>query len=404
LPEKEYNPKIKCKLATNYWLNLKCESNLAFTRYVSVKKSFLFMIVGLIVLLIYLYFYIGISQIELVLKNVNSTQYVFYYSLALVAVLASVFFWSVAWNSILRSLSIHISYRRAYLYYWVSYFTDLVVPCATVCGELTRLYLVQKETQENYGALAAAAVTNRIVAYAVVTVGLYSGAILIFLRPTVSSAIGNVFILFLVGVTIYMGVLLYLAFFKEAAKNITIFYLKLLKIFSPKRYRLSKIEKTRKSLSDFYEGFRTFREKPRLLLKPLFFRSISYILGLSVYILIFYALGIPSSNPEFYIVVFFIAVAVQDAAASFSVGSLEILLATIFLLYGINPGISGIAAVVLRSAGFWFPLFVGFICVQIVGAKNLLAARPEDLKRRIENTRKKVTEIEKEQEKQANEP
>ena len=94
----------------------------------------------------------------------------------------------------------------------------------------------------------------------------------------------------------------------------------------------------------------------------------------------------------------------QDAAASFSVGSLEILLATIFLLYGINPGISGIAAVVLRSAGFWFPLFVGFICVQIVGAKNLLAARPEDLKRRIENTRKKVTEIEKEQEKQANEP
>ncbi len=296
----------------------------------------------------------------------------------------------MAWNNILRGLSIHVSYRRAYLYYWVSYFTDLVVPCATVCGELTRLYLVQKETHENYGALASAAVTNRIVAYTVVTVGLYSGAVLIFLKPSVSSSIGNVFILFLVGVTIYMGVLLYLAFFKEAAKNITIFYLKLLKIVSPRRYRLSKIEKTKKSLSDFYDGFRTFREKPRLLIKPFFFHSISYILGLSVYILIFYALGIPSANPEFYIVVFFIAVAVQDAAASFSVGSLEILLATIFLLYGINPGISGIAAVVLRSAGFWFPLFVGFVCVQIVGAKNLLSARPEDLKKRIENTRKKV--------------
>jgi len=106
-------------------------------RYVSVKKSFLFMILGVIVLLVYLYFYIGISQIELVLRNVNSSQYALYYSLALIAVLASVFFWSVAWNSILRGLSIHVSYRRAYLYYWVSYFTDLVVPCATVCGELT---------------------------------------------------------------------------------------------------------------------------------------------------------------------------------------------------------------------------------------------------------------------------
>ncbi len=54
------------------------------------------MIAGLIVFLIYLYFYIGIDQIEFVLRNVNSTQYAFYYSLALSAVLASVFFWSVA--------------------------------------------------------------------------------------------------------------------------------------------------------------------------------------------------------------------------------------------------------------------------------------------------------------------
>ncbi len=191
-----------------------------------------------------------------------------------------------------------------------------------------------------------------------------------------------------------MGVLLYLATEKKAAKNITGLYLILLKTFRPKHDRLSTVEKTRKSLEDFYSGFQAFREKPRLLLKPFFFHSISYILGLSVYILIFYALGIPSSNPEFYIVVFFIAVAVQDATASFSVGSLEILLATIFLLYGINPGISGIAAVVLRSAGFWFPLFVGFICVQIVGAKNLLAAKPEDIERSLKRNSDKVLKTE----------
>jgi len=371
---------------------------LSFAKYVSVKKSALFMIAGLIVFLIYLYFYIGIGQIEFVLKNVNSSQFAFYYSIALSAVLVSVFLWSVAWNSILRALSVHVSYRRAYLYYWVSYFTDLVVPCATVCGELTRLYLVQKETQENYGALASAAVTNRIVAYTIVTIGLYSGAVLIFSRPTVSPAIGNVFILFLVGVTIYMGVLLYLAFSKQAAKNLTGIYLKLIKTFRPKHFYQAKMEKTQKSLSDFYDGFKSFREKPKLLIKPFFFHALSYILGLVVYILIFYALGIPSSNPEFYVVVFFIATAVQDAAASFSVGSLEILLATIFLLYGINPGISGITAVILRSAGFWFPLLVGFVCVQIVGAKNLLAAKPEDLKRKIERTEKDIETAAKQQE------
>ncbi len=95
-----------------------------------------------------------------------------------------------------------------------------------------------------------------------------------------------------------------------------------------------------------------------------------------VYILIFYALGIPAT-PEFYVVIYFIATAVQDAAASFSVGSLDIILASIFILYGMDPGISGITALLLRSAGFWFPLFVGFICVQILGTRALISKPPQ---------------------------
>jgi uncharacterized protein (TIRG00374 family) len=287
------------------------------------------------------------------------------------------------------------------LYYWVSYFTDLVIPCVTVCGELTRLYLVQKETKENYGALGAVAVTNRIVAYTVVTVGLYSGAALIFFKHGIPLFIINIFILFLVGVTIYMGFLFYLAFGEQAARNFTRFYLKLLKIFRPKSYHVRKIETTQESLSKYYKGFQTFRKKPKLLVKPFILHSISYLLGISVYVCVFYALGIPASTPVFYIVVFFITTAFQDATASFSVGSLEIFLATILVLYGISPGFSGVAAVVLRSAIFWFPLFVGFLCVQIVGAKNLFAARPEDLKTRSKRTKKK---IEKETEKQKKEP
>ena len=63
------------------------------------------MIAGLVVFIIYLYFYIGIPKIVQVLSNINSTQYAFYYTLSLVTVLASVFCWSVAWNSILRALN-----------------------------------------------------------------------------------------------------------------------------------------------------------------------------------------------------------------------------------------------------------------------------------------------------------
>lgn len=331
---------------------------------------------GLIVFIIYLYFFIGIPKIITVLSNVNSTQYAFYYSLALVAVLASVFFWSAAWNSILRSLSIKISYRRTYLYYWVGYFSDLVIPCATICGEITRLYLVQKQTGKGYGVLAASAITNRIVAYTIVTIGLFSGSILIFLKPGISPVISNIFVIFLVGVTIYLAVLLYLAFVERAASNFARLYGTILKTLRPKHYNPEMEARREKSLTSYYEGFRKFRENPRLLIKPFIFHLISYLLGLSVYILIFYALGIPST-PEFYVVVYFIATAVQDAAASFSVGSLEIILTSIFLLYGLNPGVSGITALLVRSAGFWFPLFVGFLAVQYLGTKNLLSQTPQ---------------------------
>jgi uncharacterized protein (TIRG00374 family) len=347
------------------------------------------MVGGLVAFIVYLYFYIGIPKILEVLKGINSTQYAFYYTLALLAVIASVFCWAAAWNSILRSLSIKISYRRAYLYYWVGYFSDLVLPCATICGELTRLYLVQKETGESYGILAASAITNRLVAYTIVAFGLYSGAILIFLRPDIPPIISNVFILFLVGVTIYLAVLLYLAFVKHAAKNIATLYQKILKIVRPKHVHPWKEAQREKSLESYYTGFKTFREKPRLLIRPLIIHSISYLLGLSVYILVFYALGIPSTL-EFYVVVYFIATAVQDAAASFSVGSLDIILASIFLLYGLNPGVSGITALLVRSVGFWFPLFVGFLAVQYMGTKNLVSQTPQ-LKKIIKNAASEET-------------
>ena len=335
------------------------------------------MIAGLVAFALYLYFYIGIPKIVEVLDSINTANYAFYYSLALVAVMASVFFWSLAWNSILRSLSIKISYRRTYLYYWVGYFSDLVLPCGTVCGELTRLYLAQKHTSKSYGILAASAVTNRLVAYVIVALGLYSGAILLFLKPNVPPVISNVFVVFLIGVTIYLVILLYLAFVKQAAQNITTAYKKILKTLRPKHYQNDVETQANASLSSYYEGFKVFRENPRLLLKPLFIHFISYLTGLAVYIFIFYALGFPASTPEFYIVIYFIAVAVQDAAASFSVGSLDIILASILLLYGFNPGLSAITALLLRSVGFWFPLFVGFLSVQVLGTRSLIYHIPQ---------------------------
>ncbi len=335
------------------------------------------MIVGLVVFVVYLYFFIGKDEIFNVIESINLTQYAIYYSLAILAVLFSVFCWSAAWKNILKKLSVNVSYRQAYFYYWVGNFADLTIPCGTVCGEVTRLYLVQKQTKNDYGLLATSAVTNRIVAYTIVTAGLCIGSGLVLTRTGVPPIISNLFTLMLVGVVAYLAVLLFLAFYSPSADIFTKIYSKLMGVLRPTKNTTENLQKTKQSLANFYAGFKIFRTEPKSLVKPLLFHSLAYLSGLSIYVFVFYALGISGVSPGFYIVVFFIATAFQDAAASFSVGTLDILLATIFLLYGIGDGTSGVAAVIVRSVAFWLPLFISFACVQIIGMRNLFVPKVE---------------------------
>jgi hypothetical protein len=59
-----------------------------------------------------------------------------------------------------------------------------------------------------------------------------------------------------------MAALLYLAFVKNAAKNITGIYQKILKMLRPKHYHLDKEAKRKEPLTSYYKGFKKFRENP----------------------------------------------------------------------------------------------------------------------------------------------
>jgi uncharacterized protein (TIRG00374 family) len=348
-------------------------------KYLSTRKSFFFIFIGLPAFALYLYFFAGFKQILSVLQGVNLEQYALFYALAISAVFVGNFFWSVSWRTVLSTLSVKMSMKNAFVYYWAGYFVDLVVPCQMVCGEVTRLYLVHKETNENYGSIAAGGVTNRIVAYIIVVAGLYTSAVLLYSQSSVPTIISSVFIFVLTGATIYLAILLYLAFSEQAAGKLALLALKLLRVLRPKKYNSTDLSaETKEALAGFYNGFKAFRETPKRLVKPFIYLTLSFLLSLFAYVLVFIALGIRGESLGFFIVMYFIAGSLTDAAASFSVGTLDILLATLFILYGLNPALSGITAALVRVVTFWFPLIVGYVIVQIVGAKNLLAPHPKD--------------------------
>ena len=337
------------------------------------------MLVGLIVFLLYLYFFVGFQELFYVLESLNSADYALYYSLAITATILSVFFVAAAWHDLLNSLSVKTKLRSVFLYTWVGYFVDLVVPCQAVCGEVTRIYLVHKENRESYGPIAASSLTNRMINYVISSFGLLSGIILLLTRAgDVPVYILELLVIALIGTGIYLVALFYLAIKEEAAGKLAGLLFKLLGFLRLNKYLPADLpEKTQNSLLVLHQGFVTFKHKPKCLVKPLFFQFLSLVFNLAAYFLVFYSLGLRNLHLDFFIIVYFIVGTIQIAAAVFSVGALDIALANLFVFYGV-PDIrfGALAATLLRFLTFWLPIVTGYVTVQVVGARKLL--NPKD--------------------------
>jgi uncharacterized protein (TIRG00374 family) len=336
------------------------------------------MIVGLIAFALYLYFFVGVNQLLSALERINTTEDVFLYALAVVTVVLGLFCWTASWRTILETLSVRLSIKKAFLFFWVGYFVDLIIPSETIGSELTRLYLVRNETEGDLGAIAASAVTNRIVEYIIVAGGLLTSVVIMLSARNIPSIVSDSLIIVLIGAVVYLMILLYLALSERAATVLVSIWYKLKKLVRLRKsssFEMS--DKAKLSLAIFYEGFKIFRKNPRYLIKPLIFQILAFLFNLGVYFLVFGSLGFLNLPFEFYVLIYFIGSAVQASAAGVSVGSLDIILATAFILYGIPAGVSGIAVVLLRSATYWIPLLISYAMVQVVGVRNILGQQPK---------------------------
>jgi len=333
------------------------------------------MAVGLIAFLLYLYFFVGVSSLFSALGSLDSVNYIFYYSLGILAAVSSVFFVAAAWYDLLKTLSVKTKLRSLFLYTWVGYFVDLVVPCQAVCGEVTRIYLVHRENQESYGAVAASSLTNRTISYFITSIGLLSGIGLVLIRPGgIPPLILELLLIGLIGTFVYLAGLLYLAIDEGAAGKVADVLFKVVNGLRLNKYLPQDLpERVQASLLVLHEGFQTFRNKPRHLVKPFLFQFLSMLLNVSVYVLVFYSLGLTTLYLDFFIIMYFVVGTVQIAAAVFSVGALDIALANLFASYGAqNIGFGALAATLLRFLTFWMPIVVGYLTVQAIGGRRLL--------------------------------
>jgi uncharacterized protein (TIRG00374 family) len=331
-----------------------------------------FMIIGSLAFALYIYFSVGIEELQVVVESLDISSFLFYYILSFLTMLFVMFLWTGSWFALLKALSIRLGVKKTFLYYMAGDFVDRFVPSPGVVGEVMRAYFVRKETLYSYGVIAVAGITNRIIAYGVVVGGLSVGMGFLLLTQTVPAFASGLLILVWFSALLLFVLLSFISLREDAAEKLVSAFLKLLRFLKVKRNVEDFSMRAFKFLSRFREGFKFFGANPYYLIAPIIFNILSFIFNLLVYILVFNSLGLNNLPLDFFIVVYFLAGAIQDGAASFSVGGLEILLTNITIIYGVSPATSSVAAVILRSVTFYFPLILGYIVIQVIGARKIL--------------------------------
>lgn len=341
-----------------------------------LKGRYLLIVVGLAVFLVYLYFFVPFGDLIEKLKTLNP----FYFLLAFFALLASVALYSFVWQRLLGLLSVKTSFLKAFQFVWVENFVDLVIPGEPVSGEVSRIYLMSKDTGGDYGKVAASAVGQRIATTSVVVTALLASIVYFAFTsrpPLFVLAFASVVLL---GDAVAIGLLFYLSSRRGSTNKLADWLFNLIARLSRGRWKLEQMkERVTKALDIFHEGILTLGEHRKGLVLPIVFTVFSWFLDMSIAILVFLSLGSVGTaiSISAIIIVYSISGAIQYLPIGVipgEVGLAEIVMTTLFAVLG-NPQflvVFAVATVLIRSLTFWARLLIGGVVVQVTAIKSLM--------------------------------
>jgi len=331
------------------------------------------MLLGLLAFIVYLTSFVGISSLFELISKLNFEQYSLYYSIAIAALFLSVIFDSMIWHSLLQGLKVKMQLRKVILYNWIGNFVEMVIPCETVCGEVTRIYLAKKETNENLGTTAAPIITSRILSTLVYTGGLLAGSLILVATQKMPLFLLGTLLLVSVGTIAFIGVVLYLTLKESAAEKLVSVIMVFMKIVTKSGAKQEQQrEKLRLSLYSFSEAFKTYKKRPSLLVKPMIYAVIAWVFTLLVYLMVFYSLDYTAISLVSLAMVYCVSSTVETLTAGFPVGAVEITMISLYSALGVPLVIAGAATTLTRLLTFWVQIIVGYPIFQFTELKNVL--------------------------------
>jgi uncharacterized protein (TIRG00374 family) len=336
------------------------------------RRILLFIGIGLAVLAIYLYYFIGTVNVVGVIKRTN----LFWYTSAFVAFLASVLFYALAWRSLLRNLDIKTKIREVLLFAWAGMFFDSVVPDPGWSGDLSKAYMLSKSSGQEPGRIVASVVSQKVIVTAVTIGSLIFGLVLLTLNYTPSSNV-LLFVTVVLLLTVFsLFMILYLSANEKATGKILGWIIRagcflLRDHWNPQDFR----ERAEQLLKRFHEGIRTLSSNPKALVRPISLSLLAWGFDISIIFLTFASLGY-SAPVDKVLIVYALTGSLQSFGVSF-LGFTEIIVSGSYAILGIPTAISVSATLLTRFVTLWFKLIVSYFVFQWAGIGLLLGKSQE---------------------------
>jgi uncharacterized protein (TIRG00374 family) len=339
------------------------------------------MVIGLVAFVLYLWLFVGFDGLFSLLSKLNVYQYSLFFSLAVAALFLGVVFDSMIWHSLLETLSIKIQLRKIILYNWIGNFVELIIPSATIGGEVARIALAQRETKHDTGLAAATVIGSRLISTFVYTSGLFIGVMLLLFTHQLPVYLITPIILVAIGTVSIVACIFVIAYKQGAADKIAngICWVAKRLVKNPQKLQAFD-QKIRQSLTSFSGVFRTFKDQPRQLIKPTLYAITAWVFNLVVYLMIFYSLDFTAISIFDLATVYCIITTVETITAGLPVGAVEVTMVSLFSLYGVPLAIAGVATTLVRLLTFWCQILVGYPLVEWIGAKSIIKFNLNSLK------------------------
>lgn len=326
-------------------------------------------IIGLITFVLYLLFFVDINQMINTLGQTN----ILLCLLAIGATVLEIVFFALTWQFFLKPLSAHVSFKKLFIYSWLSNFVDLIIPAESVSGEISRVVCIMQDGV-NTGKAVASVVTQRILGLCIVAGTLLVGAFLMVQMQMPLPRLVQSLTYLIVSVAAILLFLTIIIFTKEKwAHTIARKIIGCAGWISRGRLKTKELKaKVGRAVEVFYESLRIFRANPRRFIPPLTFAVISWLFAILVYYLAFAALGY-YVDWIIAIVGYSIMVGVKAIPVGIpaEIGVTEIAMTAIFGAFGVPLDISAAAVVLVRIITVWFRLGIGFLTFQFVGIKTI---------------------------------